>query len=261
MAACVCVFNASAQDLVLDKPRIGSTSLCGDAYLAALAPDDISALSWQSRDLVSRANDAQKTLPQIWDDPEVLVTSDLTHIVFGSGEGIRSREFLGSGVQTTTLLWGEDFDTVKTNFRLLAKDLDLRPDAWLDQIDQRLASLEKPKTPPLILYLDKAGGSAGPGTFVDAVITAAGGQNIVAAPGWGKIDPETLIMLQPDLIITSFFNDGYESVNSHSIRHQLFKDFIDSHEQVDIPGSYWLCAGPGLLDVAEILNAKIQSLP
>ena len=86
-----------------------------------------------------------------------------------------------------------------------------------------------------------------------AAITAAGGENIVQAPGWQTLDPETLITLSPDIIMTSFFNSGYESVQAKAIRHTVLVGFIASRPVIDIPGPLWPCAGPDLIDAAELI--------
>lgn len=255
MAVCVCVLTSAAAK---DAPKIGSTSLCGDAYLRALMPEQIAALSWQSRDPVSRANEAEKTLPQIWDEPELLLASGLDMIVFGPGEGARSADFISSSVR---LNWGEEFAAVKSNFQQLGDRLNVNAGPIIRDIEMRLLRLKPPTLKPKILYLDRSGGSAGSGTFVDAVIKAAGGENLISQPSWSKPDAEFLLGLSPDLILTSYFDDGYESVNAQPLRHQALQDYIARHERLEIPGSLWPCAGPGLVEAAELLNEKIWALP
>ncbi len=255
MAVCVCVSTNARAD---SPKRIGSTSLCGDAYLRVLAPEKIAALSWQSRDAVSLASESEKTLPQLWDDPENLLASNVDHILFGPGEGFRSGAFLD---KTSALTWGEDFEAIKANYKSLGLALGINAKPVIFDLETRLAKLKHPTIKPSILYLDRSGGSAGPGTFVHAVIEAAGGENLMTTAGWVKPDPEIVLSLEPDLILTSYFNDGYESVNALPIRHTALKHFIEAHERIEIPGALWPCAGPGLIEAAERLNTKIRSLP
>ena len=62
MSVCALVStNAFAEDQVT---RAASTSLCGDAYLLALAPEKAAALSWQSRDDISRVPEDKRALPR-----------------------------------------------------------------------------------------------------------------------------------------------------------------------------------------------------
>ena len=225
-----------------------STSLCGDSYVLAVAPERVAALSWQSRDTLSRASAAQRALPQIADRAEDILTMGGATVIFGPGEGYRTAKFTKASVPLT---WGEDFETVWANLESL-KAGSSKP--WKD----RLSQVKTPETTPKILYLSRAGGTAGGGTFIDAVITAAGGENIIKSNGWFTPDPETLLAQRPDFILTSFFDSDYASVNDKSYRHKAVKDFIAAHQTIDIEGKYWPCAGPGLIEATEILAAALR---
>lgn len=242
--------------------RAGSTSLCGDGYLTALALDKISALSWQSRSDLSLASESQRTLPQIWDEPEVLAKQTNTDIIiFGPNEGTQSK---GLEIESLSISWGEGFDAVYANAARLSRALNV-PDTISPDIKARLAALNSQQksraAKPKILYLSSSGSSAGPGTFVDAVIQAAGGANIMTTPGWLTPDIEEIVSLSPDLILLSFLDNSYASANEAAIRNRALQRFIDKHMQYDIHGSYWPCAGPYLIEAAEELSAIIETIP
>ena len=240
---------------------IGSTSLCGDSYILALAPDLASELSWQSHSPLSRASEAQRTLPQLWDNPEIIAASSSDMILFGSGEGAFA-DRIGKPFQNLT--WGEDFASVMVNAKMIAESLD-RPDTITADLTPRLEMLKMRNKArgfkPKILYLARSGGSAGKGTLVDAVIEAAGGVNILGVNGWSNPDPEILIGLKPDLIITSYFENGYESINALAVRNKTLNAFIKAFPSVHIDGALWPCAGPSLIEAAEILANAMDDLP
>ena len=245
----------------VDAPTIASTSLCGDSYLQAFAPKHIAALSWQSRSPLSRADNTQKALPQIWDEAEIIAANTADYILFGSGEGAMADRL---GKSSLSLTWGEDFASIEANVETLAKTTGIEPTAiqdWLNRLDslktRGLARQSKPK----VLYLSRAAGSAGTGTFVDTAIKTAGGQNAIESSGWITPDPELIISLKPDLIITSYFTDGYESVHANGARHKIIREFIATHPRVDIDGALWPCAGPGLLEAAELIADAMDKLP
>lgn len=245
----------------VDNPTIASTSLCGDAYLQAFAPEHIAALSWQSRSPLSQANKAQKTLPQMWDDAEVIAASDTDFILFGAGEGMMAERL---GKTSLALTWGEDFASVETNVRNLAERTGINSIAiedWQNRLDKLKQRGTARQSNPKVLYLSRSGGSAGTGTFIDAAIKAAGGVNAIETAGWITPDPEKIISLTPDLIITSFFTNGYESVQSNGVRHKIIRDFIAARPRVEIDGALWPCAGPGLLDAAELIADALDKLP
>jgi len=244
----------------VDTPTIASSSLCGDSYLQAFAPDHIAALSWQSRSALSRASAAQKALPQLWNEAEIIAASQADFILFGSGEGTMAERL---GKASLALTWGEDFESIKANVKNLANAIGIEPDAingWTKRLNvlktRGLARQNKPK----VLYLSRSGGSAGSGTFVNAAITAAGGVNVIESAGWITPDPEIIISLKPDLIITSYFTNGYESVQASGTRHKVIREFIAAHPHVEIDGALWPCAGPGLLDAAELISVAMDEL-
>jgi len=253
------LFSLNAQ--AADTPTIASTSLCGDTYLQALAPNHIAALSWQSRSPLSRATETQRRLPQLWDDPEVLLNTNADIILFGSGEGKMGGKL---EAQTVSLTWGEDFAALQSNAQAINRALSL-PSDITEEWTQRIEALEKRaanrEVKPKILYLSRSGGSAGKGTLVDTAIMAAGGENAVQNFGWFTPDPEEIISYEPDLIITSYFKNGYESVQSIAVRNKVVQRFIAKHPSVEIDGNLWPCAGPGLIEAAELISEAIDELP
>ncbi len=266
VAACLLALTFASISAQAKPPEsIASTSLCGDAYLLALAPERVSALSWQSRDALSRAPDSLKALPQAWDDTERLLSLKADYILFGPGEGSKVQEYLSkTNTEFSNLIWGEGFDSVFSNIKNLGEAIGTPDDSrrLVRSIKDRLERLEKHTNleKPKILYLSRSGGSAGPGTLVDAAITAAGGQNILTKSGWFTPDTEFLISLNPDLIITSYFDDGYESVNAVPLRNKTVQKFMSRYDRLDVPGHVWPCAGPHLIEAAEMIHDKILTL-
>lgn len=267
-AVCGLASSASfAQAAEPQGPQIASTSLCGDSYLLVLAPERAAALSWQSRDDVSRATARQRRLPQIWDDPERIIGAAADIVLFGPGEGAAASQFLS---KTTTksqhIKWSEDFNGVKENYTGLSEAIfkTSEPNKHVADLDARLTTLkaraQDRQSVPSVLYLSRAGGTAGPNTYVDAAIQAAGGQNVIAAPGWLTLSPEKILSLSPDMIVTSFMTDGYESINANGVRHKALRHFISARPQVNIPGALWPCAGPGLIEAAERIAAGLDEL-
>ena len=236
--------------------RIVSTSLCGDAYVLEKTPhNQIAALSWQSDDALSLAPLELRGRPKASDNIERLLALAPTLVVFGPGEGSKAMPILQkAGIATVSLDWGESLDAVNANRQKLAGETG-------HAISNENLSTPIFVNPPQILYLSRAGGTAGPGTFINAAIEAAGGLNIVKTQGWHTPDPETLATLEPDLIITSFFDQGYESINAMGARHKLVQDKFRTTPRVDVPGALWPCAGPGLTTATRIISQAINELP
>lgn len=233
----------------LPENAIVSTSLCADGYLHSIPELEprLAALSWQSRSKLSLTPEHLRHLPQAGNDPETLVKWRQTIQISSAG-----------GQGQFNLSWGEDFETVWKNFALLSAQLNVKNPSG--ELRARLDAIEKPRHRSRILYLDRSGATAGPGTFVDAVIAAAGGVNMIEKPGWQSPDPETLISLSPDVIVTSFMDSDYFGANDRTSRHAALASKIDSLPVIDIPGRYWPCAGPGLIEATERLNRALLQL-
>ena len=241
--------SCGAAQTNLAENAIVSTTLCADGYVLALPEIEprLAALSWQSRSALSQTPEHLKSLPQADDNPERrLKWSNAVQVSSAGGRG------------DIDLNWGEDFETVWKNLDLLSSRLNT-PDPS-ETFKSRLTLLEKPASPPRILYLDRSGATAGPGTFVHAVIGAAGGRNIIINPGWQSLDTETLMSFEPDIILTSFMDSDYAGANDRTLRHAALASKIESLPRIDIPGRYWPCAGPGLVEAAEHLNQAMLTL-
>lgn len=231
---------------------IGSTSLCADSYLIALAPDRIGALSWQAGSELSTADAAMIQHPRLWASREILARTEM-NLMTGPGDPTYGR------TNTLALTWGEDFETVQLNASALSDHFNVDISNFETDL-ANLSTLPRPDSPPRVLYLSRSGGSAGPGTFVDAVITAAGGNNANDTPGWHTPAIERTLQFEPDLIVTSFFDSNYAGVSDRAVRHSALQRYLAERPRVEIPGKLWPCAGPGLIDATKQLNAAIVAL-
>ena len=239
--------------------RVASTSLCGDSYVMSMAsPNDILALSWQSGDALSAAPKSMRSKPKAWDDAERLLYLKPDLVVFGAGEGEIAKPLLDkAGIAHMNIAWGEDFTTVISNGRTLGHALGIvgKTPPYISP------KTEKPSLPkPTLLYLSSSGATAGPGTYIDAAIQFAGGTNIITKTGWHTPDPETLVALKPDLIITSFFNDSYASINEAGLRNTVLQNKIHATPSVNVPGKLWPCAGPELYEASNLIAKAIAEL-
>ena len=100
---------------------------------------------------------------------------------------------------------------------------------WTPGSTDWLSGLQARASAPSVLYLSASGGSAGAGTYIDAAIRAAGGRNIIAesgAAGWTRSDPRFALTAEADLIVTSFFVDGYAGLNNPARYHSAYQAFI-----------------------------------
>ena len=213
--------------------------MCGDAYLLA-SGRDVAALSWQSDGPLGSGWNGRKASA----DAETLVAMAPDTLLIGPGETVR--EGLLPDTEIVRLDWAEDIEGVKANFDKLSVS-GFRTDA----------TSEPAADAPTVLYLSRAGGTAGPGTYVDAAIAAAGGRNAVGSPGWFTPDPEWIVSQDPDVVVVSFL-DAYESVNAPLARNRAVARWLEARAVVEVPGRLWPCAGPGLAEAVRLIGEGVQ---
>ena len=220
---------------------IVSTSLCGDGYARA-SGGELAALSWQSDGPLGSGWTGLKASA----DAEALVAMQPDVLLLGPGE--RVREALLPGTDVIRLDWTESLEGVGANLARLpgAVSEPRAPDA--DPVRPATGGPEK-----TVLYLSRSGGTAGPGTYVDAAIRLAGGRNLVTTPGWFTPDPEWIVAQDPDVVLLSFL-DAYESVNATLVRNRAVAEFVATRPTIEVPGRLWPCAGPGLDEAVQIIR-------
>ena len=206
---------------------------------------EIAALSWQSDGPLGSGWQGPKASVGI----ERLVAMQPEMLLLGPGESVD--ETLLPDTRIVSLEWAEDWQGVQRNVSGISEGVG-EGRSKVEQIGDRPAETGRPR----VLYLSRAGGTAGPGTYVDEAIRLAGGANIVSEPGWFTPDPEWVVAQEPDVIVTSFF-DAYESVNAPAVRNRAVARFIADHPRIDVPGRMWPCAGPGLTHVVETISENL----
>ncbi len=263
---------AASTAAAADAPRrVVSTSVCADAYVLALAdPDAVAALSWQVDHAISGAPPWARAKPKAWASAERLLTLAPDLVVFDPGGGGRAAAWADRFVVAhISLAWAEDFDGVAANLRALGAALgaDAAADAAIADLDRRKADLAARAAARGgdrgALYLTPAGGSAGAGVYVDAALTLAGARNRAAEAGlsgWGKAPLETLFAAPPDLLVTSYFRNGYPSAGNLTSRARLHRRAFASAPRLQVPGAAWPCAGPRLIDAAEMIADALDGL-
>ncbi|GJL96760.1 MAG: ABC transporter substrate-binding protein [Hyphobacterium sp.] len=270
VAACLWVF-VSANSEASDPVRIVSADLCADIYVIALAaPRTIAALSWQAGQTVSAAPDWALELPRVNGDAERLISLNPDMVIFGPGGPGEAARFLDlAGIDYMSVQWGETFQSVGANLEAIGRRLGrettadvLRNDLVARQRDLQRRAETRNRTPD-VFYLSATGGAAGAGTLVDEAIRLAGGRNAAAeagATGWLAADAEWAFRVSPDLIVTSYFVDGYFTRSDIGRRHSAFRHLLDSAPRIDVPASAWSCAGPNLIDAAEQIAEALDDL-
>ncbi len=184
-------------------------------------------------------------------EPDLVIAS--THV---SEETVQTLEQVGIPV---ALLYGEeDFsglaDVISGCGTLLGAEAEAR--RILEDLDERIARVEKeaaawPRHPRVYYALGFGDGgdwTAGAGTFMDSLITMAGGENIVTQEGW-SYSKEMLVDQDPELILMGM------GKKENFLTLPIYKDLSASRagKVYEIDENILVRQGPRLIDGLELL--------
>ncbi|MCB9958114.1 MAG: ABC transporter substrate-binding protein [Rhodospirillaceae bacterium] len=245
-------------------PRIASVGLCSDHYVLILAaPEQIASLSAQATGPLSPHRDLAARFPANRANAEEMLMLDVDIVVmddfrtFALARMLERRGIPFVRVNTVATLDGVR-DTLLEVGRAIGREETAQ--AVVADLDARLAQAHALAPPPeLAAYLRPDGGSAGHDTFVDDVMRHAGLRNLAAElghHGWGRLTLEALVLSPPDVLVTSFFDMNRQSLSGRFAHHAVFRRLLADTPVLQVPGSYWPCGSPHLIDAVEALVAR-----
>jgi len=243
-----------------DKPRAVSLDYCSDQYLLKLAdPAQILAVSRGATGDYSYMRKSAAAYARIRASTEEALTlaPDLVLRQWGGGANAE-RAFARFGAKVVTLGFASNFDDIRNNIRQTAQALEQqqRGAALIAELDAALNALAR-RTPPntKTLYVTPGGVTAGAGTMIDAILTAAGVQNLAADQSyWPALPAETLIQNPPELIVGGFFVSRDQDINHWSAaRHPALAALFQNTPTVQLPPDLVGCAAWYSIDAAVII--------
>ncbi len=171
------------------------------------------------------------------------------------------------GAKVITFAYASDFDAVRANIRAAAAALhrEDRGERLIADLDARLATLAaRPVHPEAALYVTPGGVTAGSGTMIDAIFSAARVRNVTTEAGlsyWPPLPAEALVLNPPGLIVAGFFKDSGEAANHWSAaRHPAFRRIFDATPTIHLPTDIISCPAWFSVDAAEIIAAEIDRM-
>ena len=240
--------------------KIVSLNLCTDQLLMLLAdPNQIASLSKIVGDPnVSFLAEKSAAFKKNRGDAEEIFINSPDLVVAGVYTEKTTVQILQSlGVRVEIFPIEQNFDDIIENIRkmgLLVGHSD-RAERMIDDFNIRLEELSSGITErPRAAIYSANGYTTGKDTMSGQILKTAGFRNITEEVGmsFGGILPlETLVMLQPDLVITGKAYPGY-SRSEEILKHPALRPFT-AIPQTD---AKWICGTPAVLDaVAELQRA------
>ncbi|MFC4724715.1 ABC transporter substrate-binding protein [Glycocaulis abyssi] len=215
--------GASAQ-----PQRIVSLDYCADQYVLGLADrSQIAALSPDARADFSSHADIAEGLPQARPLAEEIIAHRPDMVVRSWGGDPRILAlFERLDIPVHQIGHIADFDDIRRETRGAASAFGQpeRGDAVLATMDGALASVSAASATSA-LYVTPGGVTAGQGTFVDALLSAAGLRNAAASQtGWVSLPLEAVATQTPAIFVTGFANSATDRVDRWSAsRHPVMR--------------------------------------
>lgn len=251
--------------------RVASATVCADQYVLALAPrDQIAAVSPDAANpWLSLLSGRAAGLPGLRPSAEVYLEAGVEVMVTNAWTDHQTAALLERfGVRVVRIPLADTYDAVAEATRLVAAALgrEAEGEALVAAMHRRLDAVAEraPGRGREALYLRPDGGTAGPGSFVAAVMDTVGLRNQAEAlgkRGWASHDLEHFIADPPDMIVTSFFGSPYPTARTGFGGHPAFTDRAARMAQADVPGALWVCGGWILAEAAEHLARGVEDTP
>ncbi|MDR3507737.1 MAG: ABC transporter substrate-binding protein [Caulobacteraceae bacterium] len=251
---------ALADSEALASPRVLSLDQCADQYVMALSPREAivgvsaragapdSYLRGESADLPRRRATAEAVLAV---RPNLVVR-------YWGGDSRLDRVLTRRQVRVVRIEEADRFDGVEANIRRVATAMGqgARGEALIGRLEAQLAASKGAFGGREALYLTPGGFTAGPGTLVDSILTAAGLRNAAPGPGYRPVSIESLVLKPPQQVVLGFFDGaGAASARWGLGRHGVARAVVDRRAIGSLPASVLGCpawfAGDAVQALAE----------
>ncbi|MGQ9367592.1 ABC transporter substrate-binding protein [Azospirillum sp. A39] len=270
LAAAVLAAPAIPSAAAAPPRRIVSLNLCADQLVYLLAgPDRIAALSdLADSPSLSFVADRVADLRKITGTAEEVLPLHPDLVVAGNYTAKPAVALLrAKGVPVLQIDIPRDFDAIRAQVRRVAAALgsEERGEALLAAMDRTLAeaaasTAHPPGRRPLAVTLQAGGFTAGAGTLPDAVLDAAGLDNLAARDGlrgYGYLTLERLVAGRPDLLIADAALPDRPSLRQALLQHPALARSGAVGRRVDIPSSLLSCGGPFTAEAVRLLRRAV----
>jgi iron complex transport system substrate-binding protein len=239
--------------------RVLSLDQCADQYLLALAPDADLALSpraddpdaWMREAAVGRRRVRPTLEAAIAFQPDVVVR-------YWGGEPRLLSRLEADGVRVLTIEDATDFNGVRADIRTVSRGLGAaeRGEALIARMNATLPapSPRRLATGPRAQYLTPGGFTAGKGTLIDAILSAAGFVNAAEASFFAPVSIERMVLFPPARFVLGFFDQSrgdWRGAGRHPVLQRLARGRVAAR----LPAAALTCPGWFAADAAAMLMA------
>jgi iron complex transport system substrate-binding protein len=261
--ASVAALAVSGTANAAEQPRrIMSLSLCTDQLLLQLVSKDrITSVTYLSRSSeYSYLSAEAEAVPINYGNSEEVLRERPDLVLAGTFAAAPTRMLLKRiGVLLVEVPPAESFDQIRMNTRLVARAVgaDEKGETLIADMDATLAELARtaPARRIVVAGWDGVGNVPAKGTLFDAILTAAGGENVVdrlgsnAFNGYTAIDLEQLVAVQPDILAFGNARVGQLDLSGERLKHRVVRKLF-AGRQITYPETLYSCGLPQSVTVA-----------
>ena len=250
-------------------PRLVSLNLCADPYLIAFADkNQIAALTHLSRDpdLSAHAKAAHQ-FPVSDGQIESLVDLQPDIVIVSRwSDPMRNTLIERLGFRLVTLDSAKNFAAARAEIVELGQAIGRANEAraYLAQLDADMAAIEKPKTAPRILPLQRRNLTAGYGHILDDIITRAGGFNLGrndTADTMRRVSLENTLVAQADFILLNEMPRHPDSRGMEFLTHPALAQYYAADRRLFIDNNLLVCAGASTPRAVKTLVDQLTPAP
>jgi len=253
---------ASAAGAAETPQRIMSLSLCTDQMLLQLVPKErITSVTYLSRSseyafLSREAN----SVPINYGNAEEILSEHPDLVLAGTFAATPARTLLKRiGAALVEVPPAESFDQIRANTRLVARAVgaEEKGEAMIAEMDATLAELARtaPTERIVVAGWDGVGNVPAKGTLFDAILIAAGGENVAerlsasAFNGYTTVDLEQLVAVHPDILAFGSARVGRLDLSGEQLKHRVVRKLF-AGRQITYPETLYSCGLPQSATVA-----------
>lgn len=238
--------------------RVLSLDQCADQYVLALAPDADLALSPRADDpdawMKAAAAGRRRVRPTL--EAAIAFQPDVV-VRYWGGEPRLLARLDAEGVRVLAIEDATDFEGVRADIRTVSNGLGEadRGEALISRMNATLPDrpAREAAARPRAQYLTAGGFTAGKGTLVDAILSAAGFVNAVEAPFFMPVSIERMVLSPPSRFVLGFFDQArgdWRGAGRHPVLQRLARGRVAAR----LPAAALTCPGWFAADAAAMLK-------
>lgn len=250
--------------------RVVSVNITSDEILLALAPERVVAVSVlaDEPEVSNVPREAKGIAARIKADPERILDLRPDLVVIGGQSVDVTAQLERLGIRVIRIQGFESIEWIESLVRTLGDAVGARDRAEsviaamrdrLDAVRLRVGARVRPR----VLTYAVGGGASGRRTTFDAVIEAAGGENLAATlgiVGWKRVSLEQIVNADPDVIVMSASQRWAVGFPARFLEHPALRNVRavrEGHVHL-LPGRLMVTASHHIVETVEELARRLH---